>query len=435
MKSPDGVAAPALLRRLRRIDVIALTVNVTIGAGVLAMPAGLAASAGRWSILVLLAAFALTALLALSLVEVASRFDVTGGPPVYAGDAFGSVAGFSVGWLLGLSRAVSFAAISQILLDYLVVLAPALDGRGPRLATMTAFVLVLVVFNIRGVTRGALLSNLLTVAKLLPLLPLAFAGLWLAGWNHVPAEPPAMPDGITKGLALALFACFGFEQAGIVAGEMRDPRRDIAPAILIGIGIVCVVYLLLVFAAFALLPDPATSTRPLADAAEALVGPAGAIAIAIAAVFSCAGSMSATMLVAPRLFFALGERGDLPRVLAAVHAARRTPHVAIVLLAIIAWLLAVSGTFEYLITLFVIIRVVTYGSVSAALIRLRRRDGAAPVTVPGGYAIAVAALLCVLAITLTTSWQAVWHVAIALAVGLAIRAATRYAARVREPHS
>jgi amino acid transporter len=244
-----------------------------------------------------------------------------------------------------------------------------------------------------------------------------------------------MPDGITKGLALALFACFGFEQAGIVAGEMRDPRRDIAPAILIGIGIVCAVYLLLVFAAFALLPDPASSTRPLADAAEALVGPAGAIAIAIAAVFSCAGSMSATMLVAPRLFFALGERGDLPRTLAAVHAARRTPHVAIVLLAIVSWLLAVSGTFEYLVTLFVIIRVITYGSVSAALIKLRRRDGAAPVAVPGGNAIAAAALLCVVAITLTTSWQAVWHVAIALAVGLAIRAVTRYAARGRESHS
>jgi amino acid transporter len=427
------VAAPALLRRLRRIDMIALTVNVTIGAGVLAMPAGLAAAAGRWSIVVLLAAFALTALLALSLVEVASRFEVTGGPPVYAADAFGSVTGFSVGWLLGLSRAVSFAAISQILLDYLVVLAPALDGRGARIATMTVFVLMLVVFNIRGVTRGALLSNLLTVAKLLPLLPLALAGLWLAGWNHVPTEPPAMPDGITKGLALALFACFGFEQAGIVAGEMRDPRRDIAPAILIGIGIVCIMYLLLVFAAFALLPDPASSTRPLADAAEALVGPLGAIAIATAAVFSCAGSMSATMLVAPRLFFALGERGDLPRALAAVHAIHRTPHVAIVLLAIVAWLLAVSGTFEYLVSLFVIIRVITYGSVSAALIKFRHRDGAAPIVVPGGNAIAAAALLCVVAVLVTTSWQAVWHVAIALAVGLAIRAATRFAAANKAP--
>lgn len=424
MPTSDATAAPALLRRLRRIDVIALTVNVTIGAGVLAMPAGLASSAGAWSLAVLFAAFAVTALFALSLVEVASRFEVTGGPPVYAADTFGPAAGFSVGWLIGLSRAVGYAAIGQTMLNYLVALVPALDGYWPRLAVLTLFTLLLVASNIRGVTRGALVSNLLIVAKVLPLLPLALAGLWLAGWNDVPSNPPA-PGGITAGLALALFACFGFEQAGIVAGEMRDPRRDIAPAILIGMAIVCAMYLLLMCAAFALLPDPAASKLPLADAATVLAGPAGAIVISIAAVFSCAGSMSATMLVAPRLFYALGASGDMPRGLAAVHDRFRTPFVSIAFLGLVSWLLAVSGTFEYLINLFVIIRMVTYGSISAALIRLRLRDGPAPVAVRGGNVIAVAALLCVVAVTLTTSWLAVWHVAIALAAGLAVRVATR----------
>ncbi len=426
MSGPDHVGAPGLLRRLRRIDVIALTVNVTIGAGVLAMPAGLAASSGRWSLAVLFGAFALTALLALSLCEVASRFQVTGGPPIYAADAFGSVTGFSVGWLLGLSRAVSVAAISQTMLNYLVALVPTLDGQWPRLTVLTLFILMLIALNIRGVTKGAGLSNLLIIAKLLPLLPLALAGLWLAGWNDVPDTPPAMPDGITTGITLALFACFGFEQAGVVAGEMRNPRRDIAPAILIGLGIVCVMYLLLMCAAFALLPDPAASKLPLADAAAALAGPVGAIVISIAAVLSCAGSMSATMLVAPRLFFALGESGDLPRGLAAVHSRHHTPFVAIAFLGGVCWLLAVSGTFEYLISLFVIIRVITYGSVSAALIRLRRRDGAAPVSIPAGSLIAVAALACVAFVALTTSWIALRDVAIALAVGLAVRAGVRW---------
>lgn len=426
MAAPDVVAAPALLRRLRRIDVIALTVNVTIGAGVFAMPAGLAAAAGRWSLVVLFAAFALTALFALSLVEVASRFEVTGGPPVYAADAFGPVAGFSVGWLLGLSRAVSNAAISQTMMNYLFALAPGYDGYWPRIAVLSLFTLFLVAFNIRGVTRGALVSNLLIVAKMLPLLPVAFAGLWLAGWNDVPTTPPAMPDGITTGITLALFACFGFEQAGVVAGEMRNPRRDIAPAILIGLGLVCAMYTLLMCAAFALLPDPTASKLPLADAAAVLAGPAGAMVISIGAVLSCAGSMAATMLVAPRLFYALGASGDLPRPLAAVHEKGNTPFVSIAFVGGLAWLLAVSGTFEYLISLVVIIRMVAYGSTSAALIRLRLRDGPATVTVPGGNVIAVAALLCVVAVTLTISWLAVWHVAIALAVGLAVRAVTRW---------
>jgi amino acid transporter len=380
------------------------------------------------SLAVLVAAFVVMALFALSFVEVASRFDRTGGPQLYAEAAFGPLAGFTVGWLFAVSRIAVFGAIAHVMLDYAAVLWPALEGRWPRAIAITAFIAALAAFNLRGVTRGAMVGNLLTVAKLLPLLPVALAGLWLAGWNDIPATAPQAPGGLARGLMLALFACTGFEVATIVAGEMRDPRRDLAAGILGGLTIACVLYLLVMFATFALLPDPAASARPLADLAEAAIGPVGGVLMAIAAVLCSAGGLAGQMLVAPRIFFALGESGDLPRGIAAVSPLRRTPYIAITVTATIAWLLTISGTFMYLVTIFVIARMVAYGATSAALIVLRRRVGPAPVSIPGGPAIAVAAIVCGSAIVLSTSWVAARDVAIALLVGFAVRTGVRWRA-------
>ena len=416
---------PGLVRGLGRFDVVALTVNVIIGAGIFALPSGLASAAGRWSIVVLVTAIAVTALLALSLVEVASRYPTTGGPPVIAADAFGPTAGFTVGWMLWLARAVANAAVSKLMLDYAAAFWPAMSEWWPRTLAFTALILVFAVFNIRGVTRGALVSNLLTVAKLLPLVPLAVAGLWLAGWNHVPAAEPREPDGIITALTLALYACFGFEQAAIVSGEMRDPRRDQAAGILGGTAIAGVLFLLVVFACFALVPDVAASSRPVADAAAALAGPVGGIVVALGAVVSCAGNIAAGVLTAPRVLYALGESGDLPRPLTAVHERYRTPWVAILAYTVVVWLLAVSNTFTYLVTIYVIARILIYGSASGALLVMRRRAGAAPVPVAGGPAIAVVALLACMAILFTVDWKATRDVAIALAAGFVIRALVR----------
>ncbi len=428
MKARDPAGSPGLYRGLGRFDVISLTLNSIVGAGVFALPAGLAISAGRWSLAVIFAAFAVVALLALSLAEVASRFDVTGGPQYYAHVTFGPLTGFTVGWLFVVSRFASYAVIAFVMLDYAAALWPVLAGRWPKAVAITVFTTVLTAINVRGVTRGAWVSNLLTIAKFVPLALIALAGLWFAGWNDIPATEPKEPGGLTDGLALALFACFGFEVAAIVAGEMRDPKRDLAISILAGLAISCLLYLLLMLASFGVLPDTAASPLPLADVARALVGPTGGTVMAAAAVVSCAGGLALAILVSPRNMFALGESGDLPRAFAAVHPAWRTPHVSVIVHGVIAWLLAVTGTFEYLLKIFVISRILAYGSTSAALIVLRRREGPAPVSISGGQWIAVASLLCCAAIVLTTSWVAVRDVAIALAVGLLIRAWVRWSA-------
>jgi APA family basic amino acid/polyamine antiporter len=424
---PDGsVGSPGLHRGLGRFDVVALCVNSVVGAGVLAMPAEVAANAGRYSLAVIFAAFVVVGLLALSLAEVASRYDITGGPQVYAQRTFGPLTGFTVGWLFTVSRLASTALIAMVGLDYAAALVPALGSPAPRAAIATLAMLLLAVVNLRGVTGGAGVGNLLTIAKMLPLGLIALAGLAYAGWNDVPATEPRAPDGLWRALDVALFACVGFDVATTVAGEMRNPRRDLPISILGGLAIACLLYLLLMLACFGVLPDTAASRLPLADVSRHFIGPAGATLMAIAAVVSCAGGLAVQMLVTPRNMFALGEAGDLPPAIAAVHRRYRTPHVAIIACAVISWILAITGTFQYLLALFVISRMLAHGSTAAALIVLRRREGPAPLPVPGGVVISVLAIAACVVVVATQSWQAVRDVAIVTAIGLIVRAAVRW---------
>ncbi len=426
MSAADGQnESPGLLRGLGRFDVVALCVNSIVGAAVFALPAVLALEAGRHSLAVILAAFAVVGCLALSLAEVSSRYDVTGGPQVYAYRTFGPLAGFTVGWLFSVSRIASFALISQVMLDYAAALWPALAPPLPRAAAITVFTIALAAINVRGVTRGAWTGNLLTIAKLVPLGLIAVAGLWFAGWNHLPAAEPSEPDGLLNAMNLALFACVGFDVAAIVSGEMRNPRRDLPVSILGGLAISCLLYLLLMIACFGILPDTAATKLPLTDVAQHFLGPTGATLMAIAAVVSTAGGLAVQMLVSPRNIFALGEAGDLPRPIAAVHRAFRTPHVAIIVYALLSWILAITGAFKYLLAIFVIARMLVYGSTAAALVVLRRREGPAPVAIPGGTVVSVLALAACLALVATQSWQAVRDVAIVMIVGFVIRALVR----------
>jgi amino acid transporter len=425
LKSDGSVGSPGLHRGLGRFDVVALCVNSIVGAGVFAMPAKIAADAGRYSLAGIFAAFLTVGFLALSLAEVSSRYQVTGGPQVYAQRVFGPLAGFTVGWLFSISRVVSYALISHVMLEYAAVVWPALAPPLPRAIAITVFTATLTAINVRGVTRGAWTGNLLTVAKMVPLGLIAIAGLWYAGWNHVPAAEPREPDGLLSALNLALWACVGFDVAAIVSGEMKNPRRDLPFSILGGLAISCLLYLMLMLACFGILPDAASSKLPLPELAEHFIGPLGATLMAVAAVISTAGGLAVQMLVSPRNIFALAEARDLPRAVAAVHPAFRTPHVSILVYAALAWILVITGAFKYLLAIFVIARLLVYGSTAAALIVLRRREGAAPVPVPGGSVVAVLALGACGVVVATQTWQAVRDVAIVLAVGLAIRAVVR----------
>jgi APA family basic amino acid/polyamine antiporter len=209
----------------------------------------------------------------------------------------------------------------------------------------------------------------------------------------------------------------GFEQPAVLAGEARHPDRDLPAGILGGVAGVGVLYTLLVLVCFQTVPDLAHARRPLADAAAALVGPHGATVVSLAAVLSCAGTLSVWMIVSPRVLYALAGQGDVPRVFAAVDPVRHIPGVAIMSSALLVWILTVSGTFVYLATFSAMARLLMYASTCAALIALRRRDGPAPTPVVLGPLWAVLALVFSVVALGTTTGTEIRDMSIAIGIG------------------
>ncbi|MCU1330036.1 MAG: amino acid permease-associated protein [Bryobacterales bacterium] len=168
--SPNNVS---LVRSMTRLDVVAVTLNAVIGAGIFGLPAKVFALVGDYSLLAFLACAAFAALIVLCFAEVGSRFSGTGGPYLYLREALGPVAGFGAGWLTWLARVSAFAANSNLLAGYVAVFAPAVASGAGRLIFLCTVTLLLIAVNYAGVQGAVRLNRFFTAGKLIPL------SLWL----------------------------------------------------------------------------------------------------------------------------------------------------------------------------------------------------------------------------------------------------------------
>jgi len=304
---------------------------------------------GTVSPVAVLLAGAATAVMIACYAEVASRFTQAGGTYLYVRVAFGRLAGIQVGWLWLLAAFTSRAAAASLFVIYVGEFWPQATHSIPRFVILTMLVGILAAVNYHGVRAGAQVSNVFVVAKLLPLGVVCVAGAFYLVATHrgVPAAtPPAGAAAWLKAMLLLIFAYGGYEAALNPMSETKDPRRDVAPALFVALVTVVAVYTLIQWIVICVLPDPAHSARPLADAAMILMGKGGAVLIAIGALVSILGYLSAGMLTGPRYVFALAEQGDFLSPFAAVHPKFRTPHFSILFFAILIWLLALIGSFS-----------------------------------------------------------------------------------------
>jgi amino acid transporter len=422
--------AEGLVRAIRRWDLVALTINAIIGAGIFGLPAEVFARVGAYSLASFFVCGVAVTLIILCFAEVSSRFSSTGGPYVYAREAFGPLAGFEVGWMMWIARLTAFAANCNLLVAYLAFFVPAVQGGMWRAATITLVVAGLTIVNLIGVRNAATLGNVLTVSKLVPLFLFAVIGGFFVDATAFRATVHATFGDFSVSVLLLIYAFTGFEMAAIPSGELRDPGRDLPRALLTAMVVVFGLYMAIQFVAIGTLPELARSTRPLADAAGRFLGPIGASVIAAGAVVSILGNLNVTILVAPRLPFAMAERRELPRLMAATHARFHTPHVAILVTSVLVLALTLSGTFVYAATISVLARLVSYAMTCAALPVLRRSPTAPPArfAVPGGPAIAVVSLALVAWLVSNSTGRQARDAAIAAAVGLAIYGASRLGA-------
>jgi amino acid transporter len=415
------------LRVVGLAGLTAIAVNGVIGSGIFALPATVYAIAGAASPLAYVVAAVLMALIVACFAEAGSRSDETGGPYLYARAAFGGFIGFLVGWLFLLTRAVSTGAIANTFAAYLGNFEPALASGAGRIAVITLAVGGLAAINVYGVRAASSTVNLLTIAKLVPLLVLVGVGLSFIEPDRVALL--GMPSGSLRQAALPLmFAYGGFENANVPTEEVVDPRRHLPVALLSTIAAVAVLYILIQVVVQSVLPDLATSATPLASAARVILGAPGGWLLTVAAIISTLGSISAVILVGPRVLYAFARHGQLPRGLAVIHPRYHSPHRAVIAFAVLTWVAAVIGGFNQLVALSAVSRLLFSAGVCLAVpvLRRRQRDAAPVFQLPGGPVIPLLAVA--LSVWLLSGLSASQAIAggVGLAAGLAVYAGQRW---------
>ena len=387
-----------LVRTIGRWSLTALMVNSIIGGGIFGLPSVLASRLGGLSPFSCLGAGAGVLIIAACIAEVSSRYEETGGLYIYARDALGRFPGLLVAWLTWLTRIAAPAAAANLFCTYLAQFLPALGSRAGEVLILAVLIGQLAIFNYIGVKTGKNVSNFFTEVKVSFLFFFVIAGLLallLRPELRVPFSVPALSaKSWFEAILLLVYAYGGFEGALFVGGESTNPKRDTPIALLLALAIVCVIYTGVQFVTIATLPGAASSARPLSDAAQQFLGPVGSTAIALAALVSAYGYLSANLLHAPRITFALAEHGDFPSFLAAIHPKFRTPHFSIFLYAVMLFTFSALGNFRWNAMLSAVSRLAIYAAIAVALPVLRtRRDGKAQFLLPAPYLFAGLALL------------------------------------------
>jgi basic amino acid/polyamine antiporter, APA family len=293
---------------------------------------------------------------------------------------------------LYLGQTASPAANANLFVIYLAEFWPAAKEPWPRFVILTLLVGLLALINLRGARQGTTVSNVFTVAKILPLLMVVSAGAAVTIIHPAPwgTTAPIPATAWMNAIVLLIFAYGGFESATAPMSEAKNPGRDAAFALFVALIACTTIYALVQWVVVGVLGPGATTDRPLAEVARVTMGNRGAGLVALGALVSVYGYLSAKLLGMPRVTFALAKGGDLPELFGAVGSRFHTPWFSILFFAAAVWGLAIAGSFAWNVTLSVVARLFYYGVVCAALIALRRQHPrAAGFRLPGGPLLAV----------------------------------------------
>lgn len=365
---------------------VALVIGITIGSGIFRTPAAVARVVpdpmlvlGLW-----VAGGAITLCGALSLAELAAALPETGGFYVYLREGWGRLPAFLFGWSqLVLIRASALGGIAIVFGDYCLRtfgVDPATHELAGR-SLAAAAIAVAAAANIVGVNLGALIVGVSTAAKFSALAVIILAVALLgdnrggSAANLTTATADAVGIG-SLGLALVsvLWAYDGFGDLSFVAGEVKNPQKNLPRAIIMGTVAIIVIYVLANVAYLYMNPIDAVARSPLvaADTMMALFGPIGVVLVSSFVMISTFGSLNGIMLASPRIFFAMAADGLFFRAISRVHPRYKTPHVAILLATVLGVALVLSQSFERLTNTFVLAVWPFYAVSIAAIYRLRR---------------------------------------------------------------
>lgn len=382
--------APAELpRKLGLVDGVAIVVGTVIGAGIFMVPNLVARNLPTPGLI--LAVWIFTGVLscfgALAYAELGSMIPATGGQYVYLREAYGSLPAFLCGWtyfFVVLSASIAWLGINFAnYLGYFVSLTP-LEAKAVALALIAAVTFI----NYRGITAGAMTQKIFTAMKLAGLLILI-----VSAFLATPHAPVAYsPGGFSVTLfGTAMIGCVvsydGWVALSFVAGEVRNPKRNLTLAVVIGLSIITLVYVLANAAYLRVLtvPEIAASDRVGALTAERAMGPLGAMFLTVTILLSIIGSANGWAMTAPRIFFAQARDGLFFRRFASIHPRYQTPGFATVVFGAWSGLVALTGTYETLASYAMFAAWFFYGLTGIGVLLLRRSqpDRPRPYRMPG----------------------------------------------------
>ncbi len=386
----------------------AIVVGTMIGTGIFLKPAEMARE-GRF-VSVVFAAWIVGAILslfgALSFAELGAAIPEAGGEYAYLRRAFGPVWGFLFGWMHSIiGRPSSLSSISAGMMRFLSFLVPVVAAPiftvHIAIPGLTAWIKPydfvftwaqpLAVFwiavmsgvNYLGVRLGGAVQVFLTAIKITSVavvIGVAFFSPAAAPHAPDPIWPAVMNGGVLSAflaaLAAALWAYDGWEDLNLVGSEVENPQRNFPRALVGGVALVALIYFLFSAACLKVLPFESVAASPhiASDVVEHVAGRGAAAWITLAMVISALGSMNSSVLSGARPSYAMARDGIFFKIVDGIHPKYRTPGRALIFQAVLASLMALTGTFEELTNLFIFAGWIFYGAAVVALFRLRRTE-------------------------------------------------------------
>ena len=367
-----------LLRKLGLLDATLIIIGIVIGSGIFLLPNIIARSLpSRGAILaVWIVAGVLSAFGALAYAELGAMMPATGGQYVYLREAYGPCCAFLCGWVFVLAvmpGGIAFLAVGfSIYLDHFITLTPPM-----RTAVSLLLVAALSTINYIGVVQGAWIQRIFTTAKIAGLvLVIGAAAFYTQGPAH--AQTVAQPLSYT-GIGVAMTACLmaynGWSYVSFVAGEVKNPQRNIPASLMLAMAAVIVLYMSanLAYMNVLTVPEIAATERVGSAVAERTMGSIGASVLSAVVLLSVIGAINGNILTAARVPFAQARDGMFFRRFGQVHPRFKTPAFAIVAQALWSGLLILTGSYETLFTYSILSAWIFYALSVAAVWILRRK--------------------------------------------------------------
>jgi APA family basic amino acid/polyamine antiporter len=406
-----------LARRIGLFDATMVVMGGIVGSGIFVTPAIVASwthtraeMLGAWivgGVAALLGAFVYAGL---------SRIrPYAGGQYVYLREAYHPAVGFAYGWALLL--VIQTGGMAVCAMTFARYFTPLLGIAWSESVVAALAMCILVAINCLGVGAGARTQSVLMVLKIGAICAVIACGF--AGVAAPAGTSGAVQASFGAALIPVLFSYGGFQTACFVAGELKEPRRDLPRALIAGVSFVVLLYVGVAFACDRVLGKAALgeSAAPAMDVARRVLGPGGARLIAAGIAVSSLGFLSQSILTAPRVYFKMAEDGAFFPAVARVHPRTRAPVAAIALQGLLAVLLALAGTYEVLLRYVVAIDFIFFALTASCVFVFRRRGE--PVEMPGHPVTTLAFIGVCAAVVISTFIHDPLHSLVGLALTLA----------------